>query len=280
MAATVLFGLQFFFNKLYQKGEGCGLSAAMMFTFLNSVACAVVMFCLNKFHFEFSLFSLAVAFICAINNLLYSYSAVNALGKADLSTFSIFAMLGGMVLPFIGGIVFWNEKFTPVKLICCILIALALFIGSPRGKSDRSAIKYYAAVFIFNGMSGIISKIHQSGAEHVSSEGYMILSSASAALLSGIMLCIIFVVRGQKPSLKRPLPSISGAAAYGLISGLGNLFLLIALGHIETSVQYPLVTGGTIVVSAIISLFSKEKPTPRSLIAVGISFAATLVLIF
>lgn len=280
IASTVLFGLQFFFNRIYQRGEGDSLASAMLFSCLNAAVCAVEMFCIGGFKLEFSLFSILVALASAANNLLYSYSAVKSLGRADLSTFSIFAMLGGMALPFVGGIAFWDEELTAVKLICALLIGVALFIGSPRGQSSKGAVKYYVAVFIFNGMSGIISTLHSRGSAHVSSESFIVMSSLAAVLMSSSILFGIKVFGKKNVGLRSPKSSIPSACVYSLISGLGNLFLLIAVSHIDASVQYPIVTGGTIIVSAVISFISGERPSARSMIAVAISFAATLVLVF
>lgn len=279
-AATVLFGLQFFFNRLYQRSEGDGISSAMIFTFLNASVCAAEMFCLNRFVFSFSPFSMGVALLCGLNNILYAYSSVKALGRADLATFSLFAMLGGMILPFIGGIIFWNEKITALKIICCLLIIFALWLGTDRGSGRKGAAKYYIMIFVFNGMSGILSKLHQSGDGHVTEQGYMLLSSICAMAISGAVLFYLAVIKKQKIALSKPGRSIPSVAVYSVISGIGNLLLLIALGHVDASVQYPFVTGGTIVVSAIISAIIGEKPGVRKLIAIAVAFTATLILIF
>ncbi len=279
-AATILFGLQFFFHKLYQKGEGDSVTSAMIFAFLNAMVCAVEMFCLNGFVFSFSLFSMGIALLCGLNNLLYAYSAVKALGKADLATFSLFAMLGGMILPFCGGILFWNEKITAVKIICCLLITFALWLGTDRGTGSKGAVKYYILIFLFNGMSGILSKLHQSGEGHISGEGYMLLASISAMVFSGVVLLYLAIIKKQKITLQKPARSIPSAAVYAIISGIGNLFLLIALEQVDASVQYPFVTGGTIVISAILSAIIGEKVRIRKLIAIAVAFAATLLLLF
>ncbi len=67
---------------------------------------------------------------------------------------------------------------------------------------------------------------------------------------------------------------------YGVFNGVGNLFLLIALGSLPASVQYPLVTGGVMVFSAIISTIRREKLTTRDYIATAIAFLASVVIVF
>lgn len=281
LTATLLFGLQFFFNRLYQKSEGDSGAAAMAFAFLTAVFCAAVMFCLNGFRLSASPFSLVIAALRGVNTVLFAVASVKALGKADLATFSVFAMLGGMLLPFFGGVLFWHEELTAVKIVCCVLIALALWLGAAGGLGGRGALKYYFAVFFLNGMSGVLSKLHQTGKEHISNEGYMLLSSLFAAALAGLILLGIAMRHGWAQVLpRRAARSLPCAAGYALLTGAGNLLLLIALDHVEASVQYPLVTGGTIVISAVISALCGEKPGARRLAAVAVAFAATLVLVF
>ena len=51
-------------------------------------------------HLSFMPFSAALAALHAISKLLYLYLGSKALKIANLSLYSIFAMMGGMLLPF------------------------------------------------------------------------------------------------------------------------------------------------------------------------------------
>ena len=70
------------------------------------------------------------------------------------------------------------------------------------------------------------------------------------------------------------------AGGYGIFNGVGNWFLLLSLIHLPASVQYPLVTGGVMVFSTIISAIRKEKLTKSDYIAAGISFVASVLMAF
>ena len=65
-----------------------------------------------------------------------------------------------------------------------------------------------------------------------------------------------------------------------LTQKVANYMLLIALAVLPASVQYPFVTGGTMIVSTVISLICRQKPSWRELVSVGLSFAGVLVLVF
>ena len=74
------------------------------------------------------------------------------------------------------------------------------------------------------------------------------------------------------------IASIGIGASAGIINRLANFLLLIALVHVEASVQYPLITGGVMIVSTIISYFGKSKPTKRELASVALAFFGMLAL--
>jgi len=48
--------------------------------------------------------------------------------------------------------------------------------------------------------------------------------------------------------------------------------------HVEASVQYPMVTGGVMIVSTVISCFGKNKPSVKELASVGLAFIGMLTL--
>ena len=185
-------------------------------------------------------------------------------------------MLGGMLLPFILGVGFYNEELSLFKIICCLLIVVSVLLNIKKGTQDKKAIIYYMAVFVLNGLAGVISKIHQSSdLPHSDSSGFMMLTSLVTVVICAVMLLVKY----------KTIPVIKGkellyASGYGVFNGVGNLFLLISLVHLPASVQYPLVTGGVMLFSTLISAIRKEKITKKEYIAAAISFAASVLMAF
>ncbi|MBQ8212625.1 MAG: hypothetical protein IJZ80_01345 [Clostridia bacterium] len=276
IAATVLFSLQFFFNQRFQKSYGTDLRASLVFSLYKSLVIIVIMLFISGFRVIFSWFSLLMAAIYAVSGILMSYYSLKAFSVANLSVYSVFSMLGGMILPFFLGVAFYDEKLTVFKVICCVLIVGAVLLNIKTGTQDKKAIFYYFAVFLLNGMAGVISKIHQSSALlHTDSSGFMIWSS-----LVTVVICLVWLLIGWKkiPLVKgRDLLLVSG---YGVFNGVGNLFLLIALAVLPASIQYPLVTGGVMICSTVISLIRKEALTAKDYIATAIAFLASVLIVF
>jgi len=51
-----------------------------------------------------------------------------------------------------------------------------------------------------------------------------------------------------------------------------------ALLHVDASVQYPMVTGGVMIVSTIICFFGDRKPSKKEIISVLVAFVGMLAL--
>lgn len=272
--AAILFSSQFLFQQKYQNECGMDWKATLNFNIYSGIAGFFLMWAIGKGHLEFSWFSLAVAVVYAAVNITYNYASLKSFDTVNLSAYSMFAMLGGMILPFGYGIIWNGEDLTAGKVICGGIIAVALLFTLSGGKAGGKAVFYYMAVFVMNGMSGVLSAFHQS---HVD----VAVDSTSFMAISRVVTVIICLVM-QMISLKK-FPVISRRAGFysigfAVLCGLGNLFALIGLTKLPASVQYPIITGGVIVFSTVISIIRKEKPTPRQLIAAGLALVATIVI--
>lgn len=273
--AAVMFGLQFFSNKAYQAAEGATPPKAVIFTFGTSLVTVLVMLIINKFTFEFTLFSFGVSVIYAAVCIFLTYFSINALSNVNMSMFSLFMMLGGMLLPFIFGIAVYNEKINLRKAAGLLIMCLTLFSKS-NFKSGKKTFIYCILVFFLNGAAGIISKWHQSCENTVSSSSFMILKSLVSVIIC-IFLFAVYKIKHNRTALNR-VSSVKSMSLYGLLNSLGNYFILISLKHIEASVQYPMITGGTIVVSSFISFVMHEKNSLSDIIAVVSVFISTVLI--
>lgn len=275
LAAVTMFSFQFLFNGIFEKEYGNGLRAMFVFSAGSSLVGFLILLIINGFKFEFTWFSLLMAFFAALDSIGYTYFSLKALGRINLSLYSMFSMLGGMILPSVVGILFYNEELTVGKGICYALLMLSLLLSSKKGEK-KSGYFYYMGVFVLNGMSGVLSTIFQNAPyEKTSAAGYSMLIS-----LLALVICFLFLpfVKGSTEKLtKKALVSMGG---YGVLCRVGNYLLLIALAHLPASAQYPFVTGGVMIISTIISLFTKNKPSKREITGVAISFAALIILMF
>lgn len=271
--AVVMFGFMFFFNSEYEKNSGNSIRAILTFTAGSYSVGFLILLAINKFRIEFTPFSLAVAAFATANLLLYNFCSIKSLGKINLSLYSVFCMLGGMALPFVAGILFFDEKLTVGKIICFVTIAAALALTIEKGKTKGGLI-YYAGIFVFNGMSGVISKFYQSANVHKASEAAY---SVQIALIA-VIVCVIMLIFNKDEKLKLNTKSVVSIIGNGTLGNIGNFLLLLGLTQLPASAQYPFVTGGVMIVSTIICYFTPNKPKKREIGAVALSFAGILAL--
>ena len=67
-------------------------------------------------------------------------------------------------------------------------------------------------------------------------------------------------------------------ALHGTVGKIANFVLVIALAHVDASVQYPMVTGGVMTVSTLICFFGERKPSRKELLSVALAFLGMLAL--
>ena len=276
-ASVIMFGVQFYLNDKYQQISGTSTVSVFVFNLLASLAGVICLAVINLFDFSFTPFTLLMAAVAAVNSLLCSACSLRALEKANLSVYSLFSMLGGMMLPFVAGLAFYDEKMTLATGVCVVFIVAALLLTVDRGRKGGAV--YYIGVFVFNGLSGVISTVFERAPyEKATSAGYSIWCAILSAV---ICLAVLAVLRIRSktpiaiPSLSATLLSFGG----GALNRVANFLLLIALAVLPASVQYPFITGGVMIVSTALAFLTKQKPSKREVASVLLAFVGVMALV-
>ncbi len=217
-----------------------------------------------------------MAILASINGFAFTFCSFKALDRINLSLYSLFSMLGGIVLPFLQGILFYGEKMSLAKLLCFLFITVALTLTVEKGERKKGTI-YYVCIFVLNGMSGVLSKFFaEAPFNKASATGYTNLISICSVVISCILLLIV-----SKKYPGHGTFSFAGTAigvASGITNRIANLVLVIALAHVDASVQYPMVTGGVMIVSTLICFFGKNKPSKKEILSIIVAFIGLLLL--
>ncbi len=274
MLSVMIFGGCFALDDLYQRHRGSSIKISMEYALASSLAGLAVLTVINGFQLECTPFTLVMALFSTLISFGYTFCTFRALGSINLSLYSVFSMLGGMALPFLQGILIYGESLTAGKTVCVILICIAILLTIQRGHHGRNYI-YYAGVFLLNGASGMLSKFYTASTlPKASAAGYSILICLCTACIAAMLLPLFHKETAPPLTLK--------STAIGVLSGMGNkvanFFLVIALSHVDASVQYPMVTGGVMILSTLLCFFGPKKPSRRELLSVFVGFAGMLAL--
>lgn len=288
LLSVVMFGGGFALQDVYRKKRGSSLKISMESSLIGALAGLIVLFIFNGFSLEITNFTFLMAMLAAVNGMAFTFCAFKSLDYINLSLFSLFAMLGGMALPFFQGILFYNEGITVAKCLCVAFICAALALTVEKGEKKKGAI-FYIGIFILNGMGGVISKLFSaSELPKTSAAAYSIWIAICTIVLSGVAWAVLEFIDKRKEKqlgvqeIKLPKgvlwQTYGVGALQGAINKVANFLLVIALAHVDTSVQYPMVTGGTMIVSTLICFFGDKKPSKKEMISVALAFIGMLLL--
>ncbi len=98
--------------------------------------------------------------------------------------------------------------------------------------------------------------------------------------LNAVISLILFLcVSGRKGLEKRlPAKAVFSTAAYALLNGAATILMFNVAKNVDASLLYPIVTGGTILFSAVFSrIVYKEKSSAAGVVSLAIAFAGTVL---
>jgi membrane protein len=319
---AMLFAGQFLLTKQFQNLNGDSVFSSVKLLFFAYLTIAVFFFgkaCIDarEIKFGFSVFTLIITLCLACDTLVCIALGAKVLGIGNMSTYSVFMMIGSIVLPTLTGVIFYKEELTLLKAIAIVLMLVSvLFINAKTGKekTHKKAILYYVAIFILNGMIGVLFAVYQNhplwaacydvvdGIPVSNSDVFMSWYGISTTLLSGAMMLWARFMRRKKQnfdekdsmnqnsadklkekSVGRFWGSLLIGVGYGLANGFGNYFISISTAPVTlgSSVAFPIVNGGTILFSTLLGfIVYKEKISLKTTIGLVLVLISTVLFMF
>ena len=148
--STLFVAGQFTFNKMYQKYVVKSTAALLLFPVLTGIIAVALFLSLNGFSLAFGAFSFGIAVGEAIVLTLCMLCGIFVVKFGRVSVYTVFMMLGGMLLPFIYGLIFLGEPLSVFKIIG-ILVLVAGLIGIRaymRTQTDIETIVNYGITYL------------------------------------------------------------------------------------------------------------------------------------
>lgn len=318
--SALIFSLQFLITRQYQRRNGTGFVSSVRLSLFAFLAIALFFFIkgsvtMGQINFGFSWFTLLMTLLVSVVGLSCVYMGIKVLAVGDMSIYSVFMMLGSLLLPSLVGLIFYGEEFTLIKGIAfvCMFSAIVLSVSSiDKSKLTLKAFLYYVGIFVMNGMIGVIFTIHQNqpsltagailgsdGTYSINNDVFMTWYGLSMVILCAVVYAVLFVVSKIKKApeliavtqeestgesaVKAFTISLVFAALYGLCNGLGDYFIALATqpGALGSSVTFPIINGGTIIFSTVCGMiFYKEKLKPLTIISILLVIASTILFMF
>lgn len=291
--AVVFFSIQFLFSKGYQLKAGNGKTQSLVFTAMMSLGIILEFVVYQGFTLQISTPSLVYAFFYAVLILVCEIASLKAFEFGKVSIVSLYALVGSVVLPFFYGVILLKEPVGISKaaaiLIICLSFLIPLFDDPSRTQEQTRPRKglftiLCILVFLSNGLISIILKAHQMSRNIVSETNFLILASGFTLLLSIVLLIPVMINKGEGAKSPAGLNKKSIglfvllAFGYGTFNGTGNIFSMISARTLESSIQFPVISGGVVTLTALLSLLVyKEKITKKIGLSLGLAVLSIII---
>ncbi len=310
--ACFCFSIQFIFNKLFESRSNGTYNAGMWCSLATALCMLAYLLPAGGFTFAVSASAITCSLLYTLSSLLCSGMTILALNRGKISVVTTYMLLGGLVLPFIWGILAYGEAMTLTKGIGVLVLMLSMasslvfdvlsekkaVSAADSKKSGGLIFHFYCFIlFLTNGIVSIATTQSQKAADAVSSDDFLLLCKVETAVASALILLVIGILKmknGDKSGIKSAFWEIArdgarmtgkifailllSCALYAVCNGLGNIFSLNCAKTMDASIQFPVISAVVIVLGALFGRLIFREPIEKkdwlglSLAAVGIVF--------
>lgn len=294
--ACVFFSLQFIFQKLFEKKTIGSFSVCL---WNQIVGCAVgVAFLLVKTGGAFSAVTadgFVYGFLYLVSGMICSVATIFSMGCGNVGTVGTYCLAGGMIIPFVYGILALGEdagffKWLGIIVLCASLIPSVIRKGE-KGKTNVKFVIYALIVFVTNGLVSVFSKMHQIAPNPMDEDSFLMLTGVmriAIILVLMIGMASVKTAKGDKKAFADAFWNVSrtkmtGAlfallvvisGTYAVCNTLGNIVSLRCMVTMDASIQFPLLSAVVIVLTAVFGrVFFGEKFTTGSVLGLIMSAA-------
>lgn len=234
-----------------------------------------VLFAALSFGTKISLFSVLLGLLFGIVTMLSNFYKMTALSKGPMHI-TVLITTSSMIIPAMSGAIMFGESFSLGKALAILLLIFFIYVSLKKDKDSRLNKKwiiYCILAFVFQGIIGIVQKIHQTS-KH---KDELLVFLAAAFLFSCIFS--MFIARGAKEKLRFTKTEYIFAIICGICTFTMNYINLKLSGVLSTQLFFPLVNGGAIILTSIVSVvIFKEKMSKQQIIGL-IGGLGSLILI-
>lgn len=283
LAAILVFGVQTLCFKAFSRHYMKNLASYMAFNSLYFaaivIAFAAIGLNLNGLHTLTLILGASFGAGFVVTIFLYMKAMDN--GPLALSSL-VFSF--GLLVPILFGALFWNEGVSLLQGAALLLLFFTFWLGSNTAEDPTRRINvrwmaFSIGAMLCNGALAALVKAHQMSLPGLEVREFLAVAFGTAALLSmAVFLWRRFKSHEKVQHLKGRVFALL-VLGTGATTAAGNLVMLILSGRIPAVVQFPVVNGGIVFLSSILSVvLFKERMTRRAWAGMTLGLAAMVLI--
>lgn len=248
------------FNKVSKKELSTQNHIYYFNTYISLVCIFLFGIMLLRGHLSFFTALLGILFgvLTALRNIYFMQALAN--GPLNIT---LLITTSSTIIPTLSG-VFFGEKFSLVKLIAVIFLIGFIYISLEKDNQSQINKKWFLfamLAFLSQGFVGVLQKVHQTSQYKEEASGFLFIAFILAYVYNRLN------VKGNVKDLRFPKKLIFFASICGLCTFSMNYLNLKLSGMLPSQLFFPLVNGGAMVLSQIMSaVIFKEIPTKKQLV--------------
>ena len=241
------------YNSKVQNGVFCFNAISSFFALLFFAVPTLV----KGFEFHIGLIGYSLAYaICYVVTLVCIYLAILWGGFGMTSLIYSYST----VIPTLFAILFLGEKMNLLIGVGFVALVISLFLtNTDRSVADRVTVKWVVVLllaFLSNGMCAVTQNLQQIAFDGAYKNEFMVLAL--------VIVEIVFwslVLWKDRSFLKESFQKgLMPAAACGICNGATNLLVMFLLGMMASSILFPAISAGGIIISFVFSVLVYREP--------------------
>lgn len=306
LLSGMLFAVQFCINKYFQTYKPRGETSTVLYAVYGKAVSAVLFLIIIPFTVKIywgNSYTVLVGVVHAVLNLIITLVGIRVLSVGSVAFYTIAMMIGGMAVPVVFGVFLFSDGFGWMRGLAFVLIAAAVVLtaGGERKKPTLKAVIMYVILFLCNGFIGVFTALHTNiWGKGIPDVTFMFGASVVAVACYMPAMLIIWLCEKRRKTCEPVTPENTPVKTYsdlgtagkifyrlssvfaGIAGSLGNYLIVMgtAAEGIGSVVTFPLVTGGTILFTTLLSLiFYREKPKIKQWIGIVLIPVALVIFI-
>lgn len=270
ITAIVGISIQQISQKAYNKKVGGG---AFIFSAASALVAMLVFLIASKGELSFQMEVVGYSVLFAVGYCMALAFSFLAIANGSLSLTSLVLQFS-LIIPTFYGILFLQEEtdfflFAGIALLVASIVLVNIPVGEKKEKNAKTEkteknqnkttwkwALFALLMFIGNGGCSTVQKMQQIHFNGLYKSEFMIV----ALIITTVALVVISLFTERKEMLPALKKGVGYYAVYGVANGISNLIVLLLATKMSSSIVYPVLSAGGIVITSFVSVFVyKEK---------------------
>ncbi len=277
-AAVAFYIVNSFFAKKISKTD----PDYYIYLMVQGVVCAIIAVAASGGLGSISWYSIIFGVIFGVVTVCQLLFNLKALAIGPFSYTSVIVSLS-TIIPTLSGL-FWGEKIGTMQMIGIVLMVICILMSTDKSTENKKVttkwLVFCLLASVFNGLMGIIQKMHQTSIHKDESPVFLCSTMITLAIFSAFMLVLKMKQNTGKPEGKITLRLKPSHIIIPLLAGVSyalcHVINLNLSGRVPAAVLFPLINISPLVLTTVVAtIMYKERLSTKRWIGIAIGILST-----